>query len=300
VVEELTETSDVSNAELLLDSDEHLLSFVKLEIRESCIKFKVMTDSVRLLEAAKSQFTSSASRQPLSSLYISALGGDIRGSAMLREFLLGIKKAPSNILTQILSCITPFVADEYQKTLDPIRLQFKKLLQTVGDSKDTLKSQYDLKNETLRTTVVAHKVELSRHKANISEEDAAYSEVIDNFHDWLADYLHHSLLPASEIPFSEILLYDSRGPDKAVFMPKHRYVVERALSSPHDYLNCNCCKNTARDDTGEAALTKTQPCTALLYQLYTESGALINATDLWSAFNGILSEDGDDDEQKNM
>jgi origin recognition complex subunit 3 len=300
VVEELTESSDVHNAELLLDSDQHLFSFVMSEIRKSRIKLKVMTDSVRLLEAAKSQFTSSTSRQPLSSLYISALGGDIRGSAMLREFLLGIKKAPSNVLTQILSRITPFVADEYQKSLDPIRLQFKKLLQKVGDSKDTLKSQYDLKNETLRTTVVAHKVELSRHKANISEEDAAYSEIIDNFHDWLADYLHDSLLPASEIPFSEILIYDSRGPDKAVFMPKHRYVIERALSSPHDYLNCKCCKNTARDDTGEAALTKTQPCTALLYQLYTESGALINAADLWSAFNGILSEDGDDNEQKNM
>jgi origin recognition complex subunit 3 len=299
-VEDLIQADNIDAAESLLDSDQELLSLLQTEIRESGMKLKVMTDSVRLLEVAKSQFAGSTSAQPFSSLYISALGGDLRGSALMREFLLGIKKAPSNVLTQILSCITPFIADDHQKTLNPIRLQFKSLLQKVGDSRDGLKSQYDLKNETLRTTVVAHKVELSRHKANISEEDAAYSKIIGEFHDWLAEYLEDTLIPASEIPFSEVLVYDSRGPDKAVFMPRHRYVVERALSSPHDYLNCECCRATARDDTGEAALTKTQPCTALLYQLYTESGALINAADLWSAFNGILSEDGDEDEQKNM
>jgi origin recognition complex subunit 3 len=34
--------------------------------------------------------------------------------------------------------------------------------------------------------------------------------------------------------------------------------------------------------------------------MYLESGALINATDLWSAFKAIIGADDDDDESKTM
>ena len=37
------------------------------------------------------------------------------------------------------------------------------------------------------------------------------------------------------------------------------------------------------------------PPTSILYQLYLESGALINAFDLWSAFNAIVGERYDDE-----
>lgn len=300
ITEKFIRDGDYDTAADLLESDEALLAVVKTELQSSCAKLSILTDSVRLLEAAKSCFKASTTAQPLSTIYLAALKGDIRGSAMLREFLLGVKKASSNTLTEILSSIAPFVAQPQRLSFQAITQKFEQLIEKVGNSKSTLKSQYDLKNHTIRTTVVAHKVELSRHKASISEEDAAYSKIIEEFHDWLADYLEETLIPLSEVHFNEVLVFDNKGPDKAVFMPRHRYVVERALSSPHDYLNCDCCKSTARNSTGEAALTKTQPCTALLYQLYTESGALINAADLWSAFNGILSEDDDEDEHKNM
>ena len=45
----------------------------------------------------------------------------------------------------------------------------------------------------------------------------------------------------------------------------------------------------------QPTLSGTQPATAILYQLYLESGALINVSDLWSAFFAIVGEDGGDE-----
>lgn len=44
-------------------------------------------------------------------------------------------------------------------------------------------------------------------------------------------------------------------------------------------------------------MSATQPATAILYQLYLESGAVINTADLWSAFWTIVGEDGVEDEE---
>ena len=68
-------------------------------------------------------------------------------------------------------------------------------------------------------------------------------------------------------------------------MPTPRRAIERALSAPHDYLNCECCEGSG--DT----LSPSQPATAILYQLYLESGAIINIADLWAAFNAIVGTD---------
>lgn len=45
----------------------------------------------------------------------------------------------------------------------------------------------------------------------------------------------------------------------------------------------------------QGALSSTQPPTAILYQLYLESGNLINVNDLWLAFNAIVGEDEEDE-----
>lgn len=57
-----------------------------------------------------------------------------------------------------------------------------------------------------------------------------------------------------------------------------RAAIERALSCPRDYLACECC------DQVEGQLAASQLTTALVYQLYLESGAVINVQDMWNAF----------------
>ncbi|KAF2674666.1 hypothetical protein BT63DRAFT_408831 [Microthyrium microscopicum] len=289
----------LNEAKQLLKSDDDLVDHVVDEIARSRASLVQLTTSIKLLRAARKQFTNIADIS-FSTLYLQGFGGDLKDSALLREFFLNLKKAPSNMLSRIMSIITPFVPAADLDQLAEIQMQLAELIQRVG-AKDPLKSQYDVKNDTLRTTVVAQKVELSRNKARISEDDAAYSKILDTFHDWLTDLFNDTLVCMEDIPYREILIYDGRGPDKAVFTPRHRYVIERALSSPHDYLNCECCKSTARDEKGDVGLSKTQPSTALLYQLYLESGASINVADLWTAFNAIMSEDEEEEaEKRNM
>jgi origin recognition complex subunit 3 len=73
-------------------------------------------------------------------------------------------------------------------------------------------------------------------------------------------------------------------------MPKPRFAIERALSTPHDYLNCTCCASGPG-----VGLSPTHPSASILYQLYLECGVLINTADLWSAFQHMVcGEDGQD------
>jgi origin recognition complex subunit 3 len=248
-----------------------------------------MTDTVLLLQAIQQLLRPNSSSDCLS-LYLQALSGNLQDSPTLREIFLAVKRAPSNILQKVLESIHSSasigVADSVAETTSALN----SLLRKMADTKEPLRSQHDIRNESMRTTVVAQKVELSRQKSKISEEDKAYSKILDEFHGWLTQYVDENLQASEDALFKEVLVFDSTGADRAVFMPRHRFAVERALSSPHDYLNCDCC--VPSQDDGEGSISASLPSTALLYQLYLESGASINVQDLWTAFFAVV---GDED-----
>ena len=59
------------------------------------------------------------------------------------------------------------------------------------------------------------------------------------------------------------------------------------MANPFDYL-------TSSNDPGNARISAKQPATAILYQLYLESGALVNIHDLWQTFYSVFeSQQGD-------
>ncbi|KAM0807214.1 hypothetical protein AB5N19_07553 [Seiridium cardinale] len=160
------------------------------------------------------------------------------------------------------------------------------VLQENADENGTvLKSKYSGHNKVLRTTVIAQKVQLSRDTANLSEEDKAYTELIDLLVKTLKSILKTARV--EDIFLHEVWLYDLRTPYRDVFIPRPRAVIERALTRPHDYLSCSCCKS------GEDEIKPTLPATAILYHLYLETGSLINVADLWSAFYAIVGEEND-------
>ncbi|KAG9714671.1 hypothetical protein KCU73_g16148, partial [Aureobasidium melanogenum] len=102
-----------------------------------------------------------------------------------------------------------------------------------------------------------------------------------------------ALINPKDLVFNEIFMYDLKSPHRDVFMPKPRAAIERALASPHDYLDCECCAPDV--GTGEEnTLASTQPSTAILYQLYLEGGAMMNVADLRTAFVTILGDDQDE------
>jgi origin recognition complex subunit 3 len=234
------------------------------------------------------------SQIPRSSLYIEALENSLQDSASFRELLLAIKRAPSDQLLDIIAAIAPFLPSTEHRTVTDIERGLRNLLDATK-SEAPLRSEHDVRNDTLRTTVVAQKVQLSRHKSSISESATAYSKLLDSFHGWFEGFFQARLVKVHHLFLREIVLYDLRATHRAVFAAKTRFSIERALSSPHDYLNCSCCASESEGD-GQATLQSTQPTTAILYQLYLESGPLINVSDLWSAFSAVV---GDEREEGN-
>lgn len=183
----------------------------------------------------------------------------------------------------------PGQADENQElitTFSDIQAEIEILQEKSEEEGTTLKSKYSGHNKILRTTVIAQKVQLSRDTANLTDEDKAYTTLIDRIVENLTSILHTA--KAEDIFLHELWLYDLRTPYKDVFVPRPRTVMERALSRPHDYLGCSCCRS------GQDEIKPTLPVTAILYHLYLETGNLINVADLWSAFYAIVGEDKKD------
>ena len=201
---------------------------------------------------------------------------------------------PSDILANLLSKLSTISSLEIHKE----QAELSKLLNSSAtESTNPLRSEHDIHHETFRTTVVAQKVSLSKHKAALSKEDTEYSKIINRVDLTLKDYFSQSLIKPKDLCLSEVLIFDPPYRYKQLLSPAPRAVLERALSQPHDYLNCDCCGKKGE----ESHLSATQPATAILYQLYLESGAIINISDLWNAFRTILSpEEGEEDSEEVM
>ncbi|KAI9828711.1 MAG: hypothetical protein M1832_001814 [Thelocarpon impressellum] len=215
---------------------------------------------------------------------------------MVRELLLSVKKLSSDVLVKLLHQIMSL--DVQSSTLTDEVSAIRKDLDTLTESRDSsddpFRSEHDLRHETLRTTIVAQKVEISKQRSSLSEKDSAYSKIVHRTHKCLQRYFTTSLVSPQSLFLHEVFFYDLKSPHRDVFTPKQRHAVERALATPHDYLGCTCCGENAE------GLSSTQPATAILYQLYLESGALINVFDLWSAFYAIVGgENGEDCDEAN-
>ncbi|OAA79446.1 origin recognition complex subunit [Akanthomyces lecanii RCEF 1005] len=171
---------------------------------------------------------------------------------------------------------------EQMQTQLETQLAALRRLMTRAEAEDiSVRSQYSGQSKVARTTVIAQRVQLSHHSATLKEEDKQFTEIIDAVTGLLA--ARHDETTPSGMFLSESWLYDSRAPSKDVFVPRARVVFERSLARPHDYLACECCKP---DHDG---LQATLPATAILYQMYLETGNLINVADMWSSFYTLVS-----------
>lgn len=279
----------------LLDNDKALFDLVQQEVkngRDAMADITVAITAIREVQRCLHV-------QPLtakSKLYIQALSGQLVDSSSIRSLLLSIRKAPSNTASEIMSSMMKidFPQDILLQCAE-IYKQLNDVLNSQKSADQPLRSEDDVKNSTLRTTVVAQKVELSKQKSSLSKQDAEYTAILRRFTDLLESYFKDKLINPKSLVFHEIFLYDLKSPHREVFTPRPRHAIERALAAPHDYLDCECCA-TSRGDTDEATLSASQPATAVLYQLYLETGSLINVSDLWQAFQAVMGEKQSDEQ----
>jgi origin recognition complex subunit 3 len=292
-IEDMLEDGQVKDVRSLLESNEYLFEKVLQHIQSGQQALSTLSHAARVLASVREALQISPNLR-LSSIWTRAAAGDLSKSPLLRETMLSIKKIPSDKLVYLLEYIGDLEGVHFSINM----ASFQKKLNSLLENADApLRTQHDVRNDSLRTTVVAQKVLLSKHKAALSEQDKAYSDLVTQFHDELEAYFDSSLIDPQALFLCEVLMYDLKSPHTEVFQPKPRFAIERALATPHDYLGCECCTGV---DGNPAALSATQPATAIVYQMYLESGTLINVSDLWSAFNAIAGDGTEENEPQTM
>ncbi|PWY71460.1 hypothetical protein BO70DRAFT_414589 [Aspergillus heteromorphus CBS 117.55] len=219
----------------------------------------------------------------ISDLSIRALSGELPDSSLVDDVLLAVKTLDSTLLREVFSMLPTTLADRPE--LSEIRAEFEALVQAYNGS-EPLRTEHDKRNSVVATTVVQQRVKLSKGKAKLPQEHIQYTKIIDRFHALLEAYLGQTLVSPQDLVLHEVFLLDMRNPLKEIFTPRPRFAVERALSNPFDYLISSA-------DKSESKVSANQPATAILYQLYLESGSLVNVFDLWQAFYAVFeSEQG--------
>lgn len=292
-VENMLEGGQVQDVRGILEENKLLFAQITKHLQSGLHSMTTLSHAAKVLANIRESLQMSPSVR-LSSIWTRAAAGELIGSPLIRETMLSIKKIPSDKLVLLLSSLRNLEGDYF--ALDTASAQ-DKLESLIQNADAPLRTQHDVRNDSVRTTVVAQKVLLSKHKAALSEQDKAYSELVTQFHDQLETYFTSSLIDPKILVLSEIFVFDLKSPHTEVFQPRPRFAVERALASPHDYLSCDCCSGV---DGNPATLSATQPATAIVYQMYLESGTLINVTDLWSAFNAIAGDGTEENEPKTM
>ena len=282
----LDDDNNAQAAKKLLESDSQLLHECKTCLKEGN---KVMKELLAAghLWTSLSALLKGLEEIPNSELVMLAVSGGLAESSKMANFLLHLKRANTEVLQQLLEFLVDITTDKVQGQFKDQQTDLMTLLQDQTDTKGPLRSEEDIRNSPRRTPVVAKKIELSRARTTLTKADEAYSEILNRFIEPLQSYLSERLIAPKSLPFNEIFLFDLLSPHRTVFTPRPRQAIERALSQPHDYLNCTCCNP---DQGEEASLSATQPATAVLYQFYLKSGQLINASDLRSAVATLLAD----------
>lgn len=286
----LLENNELARLRDLLDKDEILFGFVKQRMQQGRDSLAELKRAINVLHEL---LLGLSSQQTVSkpNLYIQALSNKLSDSSSLRSLLLSIRKAPSSTSIEFLDTVMALdIPEDVQVQCGELREELAELITHQTDAAQPLRSEDDVKNSTLRTTVIAQKVELSKQKSSLSKQDAAYTAVLRRFTDLLEEYFTDKLIDPTNLVFHEIFLYDLKSPHREVFTPRPRHAVERALAAPQDYLACDCCTPN-QGESDESTLAACQPATAVLYQLYLESGSLINVSDLWQAFQAVMGEE---------
>lgn len=296
-IEDSIEAGRLKHVRSLLDDDAYLLA----EQQRTAVKVTAKWET-RLLRSLSLLDASGLLQENFVAAYTNAIDDGIDLHSDESGVLDAMKRmSPDDISSLLQRLLDTIQSGNRELGMSGWATEDKKFVHTLSDMLERLaslqsqsqltgkplRSQYSAQTKLLRTTVVAQKVQLSRDETSLSEEDKAFTELVDALVRSLAAEI--SCQPANAILFHELWMYESISPHKDVFIPRPGVVFERALSKAHDYLACACC--SAAD--GNAS---TLPATSILYHLYGEAGALVNVADLWSAFYALIGCGDDEDE----
>ena len=211
------------------------------------------------------------------------------GSAFLEDnlyndTLASLEKIPSDTLERLLTqCPLP------DSTVDFSTATTLSTLCALHETSSgtSIRSAQDPKHTTTSTTISRNNtVSLAKHAPKLSKLEKDYTALVQDVHRAMREYLESRIIDISNLFMNEAFVYDITMPLAAVFTPKPRYAIERALDRPGDYLGCECCTDDGR--LAEGVRSEKLPLTSLLWQLWCEAGSIVNVRDLWEAFSSAV------------
>ncbi|KAJ9297613.1 hypothetical protein DTO271G3_4388 [Paecilomyces variotii] len=284
--EDFLDNGHTTHVRNLLNDDTFLFEEAKRALRTSQEQMREMFQSVRAA-ASINGFLKVSQEVSTVHLAVLALAGELRDSLAIEQMLSAIREQDSVGLQELLETLKPLLdnASGLQKVIEDLEA-------CMESNKDAgiLKSGYS-SSRAVTTTVVKQQVKLRKSQAKLSKEDSEYTALIGRFYTELKAHFDRTLINPQDLFLHEVFLFDLKSPLKDTFAPRTRFAIERVLSSPFDYL---LSSPTSPDGNPSA----TQPITATLYQLYLESGDLVNVYDLWHAFCGSIGGDSDDFDER--
>ena len=290
MIDALIDDNAGSHAQDLLEND----AILREEMKKAFYLTKTRLDSLlrRMCVLARAGNGTSGKIE----LYLQALKGTLTDSEKVRGVLSSIKRmSPEELITFVDNIedvvkngslefsLVGWVQEETSLVaqLQEIR---KQAISSEEQSKHTgkpIRSSYAIQHKGLRTTIIAQKVQLSYEKSTLSEEDGKFTILVDQLSAMLKEYF--SFEQPEHWFLSEVWLSDSVSTSKNIFTPRPRYSLEHTLAKPSDtILSC--------DPSIEVLSSSTVP-TAILYNMYLESGSVINIADLRTSFFSVMEVD---------
>jgi origin recognition complex subunit 3 len=296
MVDVLIKREQLTRAKTLLKDDKALIQEIE-KSQES--RKRSITQLLRAMS-----LLSSSSPEPVDKieLYVTAFQGALAESDFVKRVLDSIKRMDPDDLVTFINALSNCIengsaemnlvgwGDEEDELLGAIMGIYSKVSALAMDSAKTgnpIRSSYAIHSKGVRTTVIAQRVQLSYENSTLTEQDKEFTALVDCLTGRLQECFSQPGNP-QELFLNEVWLYDWTIPHKSIFTPRPREAIELALHTPYRYLSCDCCEYVE-------GLSSTHPATAILYQMYLETGSLINIFDLWSAFFEML---GGGEEQK--
>jgi origin recognition complex subunit 3 len=296
MVEGLVENKQLARAEALLGDDKALLKEIMNSLESKNISI------IQLLQAMSILSNSSSESVNQIDLYMAAFQGGLARSDFVKRVIDSLKRMAPDDLVKFIEGLTNCIEngnsevnlaglrDEDDVLLTELREIQPQAAALAIESVKTgkpIRNSYAIHSKGLRTTVIAQRVQLSFENSTLTEQDIEFTALVDHLTGRLENYFSELKNP-QEMFLNEVWLYDWTIPQKSVFMPRPREAIELALSTPYQYLSCECCESAE-------GLLSTHPGASILFQMCLETGSLINIFDLWSAFLEMV---GGRDEQK--
>lgn len=226
----------------LLRSDRELFYFIRQRMSLTHNTIRWLLSALHVFIAIQEEID--MPRSTFIELYAQALSPNFHKSAMLRELIIRIKSFPIETTQRILQIIRDAVISLPPSEIKISPDTFDDLLEHLTETKGELASLATQgpsgESDNVGIEFSSQRINLRKQNARSSLFEVEQTKLLQACFESIEDYLDQTFVSVGELFGNEILLYDLKAPHRDAFTPKVRFGIERAFSTPQDYLVYSC------------------------------------------------------------